>query len=119
MISPLSALLQLFFAFQPFNLMYNEHQHKEISSGAFLCRLPYSEGFSKIKRGRILRNEMLLSKILLSIAGGIVFAALFFMSHESLKYFFYVRESVSSLHLCFGLAFLLVLFWAGFFACTL
>jgi len=62
-----------------------------------------------------LRNEMLLSKLILSIAGGMVLTALLLMSHAPLRDFFYIHEAVSPLHFCFGLLFLVVLFWVGFF----
>lgn len=62
-----------------------------------------------------MRNQMILSKIILSITGGLVLAALLLTSHSSFEDFFYSRESVSLLHLSFGLTFLVVLFWVGFF----
>jgi len=93
--------------------MYNEAQQKHVWRGAFFaghhCFL-----FPEVERAN-LRNEMLLSRVILSIAGGMVLTALFFMSHAPLKDFFYVHKAVSSLHLCFGLIFLVVLFWVGFF----
>jgi len=58
---------------------------------------------------------MLLPKILLSTAGGTVLTALFLMSHGPLRDFLRIHESVSLVHLCFGLVFLAALFWAGFF----
>lgn len=61
-----------------------------------------------------MKNEMFLSKVFLSIAGGIVLTALFFMSHAPLHDLFHPHESMSLVHLCFGLFFFVVLFWLGF-----
>jgi hypothetical protein len=69
--------------------------------------------FREVERVNV-RSEMFLSKVFLSIAGGIVLTALFFMSHAPLTDLFHPHESMSLVHLCFGLFFFVVLFWLGF-----
>jgi len=62
-----------------------------------------------------MRNEPLVSKLMLSTAGGMVLIALVFMAHAPLRDFFHLHKSVTLVHFCFGSVFFVALFWGGFF----
>jgi len=61
-----------------------------------------------------LERETSITKIILSILGGVIFSARFLMSYGSIKDLFLTAKEVSSLSLWFFFFFLIVLFWLGF-----
>ncbi len=61
-----------------------------------------------------LEKETSITKIVLSILGGVIFSARFLVSYGSIKDLFLTAKEVSSLSLWFFFFFLIVLFWLGF-----
>jgi predicted DNA-binding protein (UPF0251 family) len=59
-------------------------------------------------------KESLITKVVLSILGGVIFSTRFLISYGSIKDFFFTAKGVSSLNLWFFFFFLIVLFWLGF-----